>query len=112
EGDLAEVHVVQFLVERDRSATDGGNGSLLRLVGIEIRGCEDNRLALLPVTGSQDLDGVAAGGGRLRQLGPGVLLRTVQVQGSAHKHDPAVTAVISTQPTKILVFDVVREGNG
>ena len=47
----------------------------------------------------------------LRQLGPGVLLRTVQVQGSAHEHDPAVTAVISTQSTKIFVFDVVGEGN-
>jgi len=36
----------------------------------------------------------------------------VQVQGSAHEHDPAVTAVIPTQSTKILVFDVVGEGNG
>ena len=42
EGDLAEVHVVQFLVERDRIATDGGNGSPLCLMGIEIRGREDN----------------------------------------------------------------------
>ena len=37
EGDLAEVHVVQFLVERDRIATDGSNGSPLCLMGIEIR---------------------------------------------------------------------------
>ena len=55
EGDLAEVHVVQFLVERDRIATDGGNGSLLCLVGIEIRGREDNRLARLPFTGDSRL---------------------------------------------------------
>ncbi len=50
EGDLAEVHIVQFLVERDRIATDGSNGSLLCLVGIEIRGRQDNRLALLPAS--------------------------------------------------------------
>ncbi len=37
EGDLAEVHVVQFLVERDRIATDGSNGSPLCLMRIEIR---------------------------------------------------------------------------
>ena len=38
---------------------------------------------------------------------------TVQVQGSAHEHDPAVTAVIrSTHSTDIFVFDVVGEGNG
>jgi hypothetical protein len=37
EGDLAEVHVVEVLVQRDRIALDGGNGSPLRLMGIEIR---------------------------------------------------------------------------
>ena len=37
----------------------------------------------------------------------------MQVQGSAHQHDPAVTAVIrSTDSTHIFVFDVVGEGNG
>ena len=37
----------------------------------------------------------------------------MQVQGSAHEHDPAVTAVIrSTDSTHIFVFDVVGEGNG
>ena len=37
----------------------------------------------------------------------------VQVQGSAHEHDPAVNAVIrSTHSTDIFVFDVVGEGNG
>ena len=51
--------------------------------------------------------------GRVGQLGPGVRPITVQVQGSAHEHDPAVTAVIrSTHSTDIFVFDVVGEGNG
>src|SRR5262249_18839947 len=54
---------------------------------------------------------VAARCGCVGQLGPGVLPITVQVQGSAHEHDPAVTAVFSTQSTKIFVFDVVGEGN-
>ena len=36
----------------------------------------------------------------------------MQVQGSTHHHDPAVTAVIrSTDSTHIFVFDVVGEGN-
>src|SRR4026208_1829941 len=38
EGNLAEVHVVQFLVQRDRISADGGNGSPLCLPGVEIRG--------------------------------------------------------------------------
>ena len=47
------------------------------------------------------------------QLGPGVRPIAVQVQGSAHEHDPAVNAVIrSTHSTDIFVFDVVGEGNG
>ena len=51
--------------------------------------------------------------GGLCQLGPGVRPVAVQVQGSAHEHDPAVTAVIrSTHSTDIFVFDVVGEGNG
>ena len=45
EGDLAEVHVVQLLVERDRISPDGGNGAPLGLPGIEIRGREDNLVA-------------------------------------------------------------------
>ena len=37
----------------------------------------------------------------------------MQVQGSTHQHDPAVTAVIrSTHSTDVFVFDVVGEGNG
>ena len=94
EGDLAEVHVVQFLVERDRIATDGGNGSPLGLMGIEIRGREDDLVAGPPASGIQDFDRVAACFGGPGQLGPGVGPVTVQVQGSAHDHDPAVTAVI------------------
>ena len=36
----------------------------------------------------------------------------MQVQGSTHHHDPAVTAVIrSTRSSHIFVFDVVGEGN-
>ena len=98
EGDLAEVHVVQCLVERDRVATDGGDGSLLCLVGIEIRRREDDHVAVPPATGIQDFDRGAAGVGGLRQLGPGVRPVTVQVQGSAHEHDPAVTRSLSTHP--------------
>ena len=37
----------------------------------------------------------------------------MQVQGAAHEHDPAVTAVIrSTHATDVFVFDVVGEGDG
>ena len=68
EGDLAEVHVVQFLVERDRIALDGGNGSPLCLPGIEIRGREDNLVAGPPASGVQDLYGGAACLGRLASL--------------------------------------------
>ena len=60
EGDLAEVHVVQLLVERDRVAADGGNGAPLGLPGIEIRGREDNLVADPPAGGVQDLDRGAA----------------------------------------------------
>src|SRR6185436_814360 len=113
EGDLAEVHVVQFLVERDRSPADGGNGSPLCLPGIEIRGREDNLVTDPPTGGVQDLYRGAACVGRVGQLAPGVLpIFTVQVQGSAHEHDPAVNFVRrSAHSTYIFVFDVVREGN-
>ena len=112
EGDLAEVHEVQLLVERDRISSDGGNGSPLCLPGIEIRGREDNLVADPPARGVQDLYRSAACVGRVGQLGPGVGPITVQVQGSAHEHDPAVNFVSrSTHSTYIFVFDVVREGN-
>src|SRR5207244_2853978 len=113
EGSFAEVHVVQFLVQRDRISTNGGNGSPLCLPGIEIRRREDNLVANPPARGVQDLYRIAAGVGCPGQLGPGVLPIAVQVQGSAHEQDPAVNAVIrSTHATDIFVFDVVGEGNG
>jgi hypothetical protein len=36
ERDLAEVHVVQLLVERERIAVDGGNGSNLGPAGVVV----------------------------------------------------------------------------
>ena len=107
EGDLAEVHVVQFLVERDRIALDGGNGAPLGLPGIEIRGREDNLVTGSPARRVQDLDGGAAGRGGLGQLGPGVLPVAVQVQGSAHDHDSAVTHTLHG----LFIRDGVGEGN-
>ena len=91
EGDLAEVHVVQLLVQRDRVAADGGNGATLGLPGIEIGGGENNLVARAPLGGVQDLDRGGACIGRGGQLGPGVGPRSVEVQGSARKHDAAVT---------------------
>jgi hypothetical protein len=112
EGDLAEMHVVQFPVERDRISADGGNGAPLCLPGIEIRRREDDLVANPPAGGVQDLYRGAAGVRRAGQLGPGVGPITVQVQGPAHEHDPAVDAVIrSTDSTDVFVFDVVGEGN-
>ena len=61
EGDLAEVHVVQLLVERDRVSADGGNGAPLGLPGIEIRRREDNLVTDPPASGVQDLYRGAAG---------------------------------------------------
>src|SRR4030095_7583252 len=108
EGDLAEVHEVQLPIERDRIALDGGNGAPLGLPGIEIRGREDNLVADPPTGSVQDLYGGAACVGRGGQLGPGVQAPlTVQVQGSAHERNPAVTAVIrSTHSTNVFVLDV------
>src|SRR5262249_46239541 len=112
EGDLAEVHVLQFVVERDRISSDGGNGSPLCLPGIEIRGRKDNLVADPPASGVQDLYRGAACVSRAGQLGPGVDPVTVQVQGSAHEHDPAVNAVSrSTNSTYIFVLDIVSECN-
>src|SRR6185436_9320524 len=80
--------------------------------GIEIRGREDNLVTDPPASGVQNLYRGAACVGRVGQLGPGVLPITVQVQGSAHEHDPAVNAVIrSAHSTYVFVFDVVSEGN-
>ena len=92
------MHEVQLLVERDRISPDGGNGSPLCLPGIEIRGREDNLVADPPARGVQDLYRIAACFGCPGQLGPGVLPITVQVQGSAHEHDPAVNCGHSFHP--------------
>ena len=108
EGDLAEVHVVQLLVERDRVAADGGNGAPLRLPGIEIRRREDDLVADPPAGGVQDLYRGAACVGRAGQLGPGVRPVTVQVQGSAREHDAAVTHATHD----VFALDVVGEGDG
>src|ERR1700690_2364658 len=82
------------------------------LMGIEIRGREGNHGAGPPAGGVQDFNRVAACLGGPGQLRPGVRPVTVQVQGSTHHHDPAVTAVIrSTHSTYVFVFDVVGEGN-
>jgi hypothetical protein len=80
ERDLAEVHEVQLLVERDRVSPDGGDGSPLGLPGIEIRGREDDLVAHSPARGVQDFNGGAAGLGGLGQLRPGVRPVPVQVQ--------------------------------
>ena len=83
EGDLAEVHVVQLLVERDGVAPDGGNRAALGLAGIEVRRGEDDLVADFPALGIEHLDRGGAGVGRRGQLGPGVGAVTVQVQRAA-----------------------------
>src|SRR6185369_7758139 len=113
EGDLAEVHVVELLVERDRVSADGGNVAPLGLPGIVIRGREDNLVADAPAGGVQNLNRGGARGSRGGQLGPGIGAVAVQVQGSAHEHNAAVDlARPSTDSTDVFVFDVVGEGDG
>jgi hypothetical protein len=51
----------------------------------------------------------------LAELGPGVRPVTVQIQGSAHEHDPTVNALTRDTRcgnTDVFVFDVVGEGDG
>src|SRR5690606_34724758 len=90
EGDLAEVHVVERPVERDRVAANSGNRTNLRLARIVIRGGEDDLVADSPAGGVQDLYRRAARIGRGGQLGPRVGPIAVQIQGSARDHDAAV----------------------
>ena len=61
-----------------------------------------------PVRGVQHFDRVAAGLGRLGQLGPGVRAVAVQVQRAARDHDPAVAHAHHA----VFVLDVVGEGDG
>ena len=113
EGDLAEVHVVELLVERDRVSADGRNVAPFCLPGIEIRGCENDLVADAPAGSVQDLDRGGAGVRCAGQLRPGIGPVTVKIEGSAHEQDPAVHAVRrSTHSTDVFAFDVVGEGDG
>ena len=107
EGDLAEVHVVELLVERDLVAADGGNRAPLGLPRIVIRRREDDLVAHPPARGVQDLDRSAACLGRAGELGPGVGPITVQVQRSARDHDPAVTHARHD----VFIRDFIGEGD-
>jgi len=60
EGDLAEVQESSFLSSVIVLPRDGSNGSPLCLMGIEIRGREDNLVADPPSSGVQDFNRVAA----------------------------------------------------
>src|SRR5690606_8369424 len=108
EGNLAEVHVVERLIERDRIVTDGGNCANLRLTGIVVSGGEDDLVADPPAGGVQDLYRGAARISRGGQLGPGVGPITVQIQGSARDHDAAVAHA----GHHVLTLHVVGEGDG
>ena len=83
EGDLAEMHVLQRLIERERIAADRGDGALLGLVGIEVGRGEHDHVALAPARGIEDVDPGAAGLGRLGELGPGVGAVAMQAQRAA-----------------------------
>ena len=106
------MHVLQRPIERDRVSLDGGNRAPLGLPRIEIRGREDDLVAGPPARSVQDLYGGAARRDGLCQPGPGVLPITVEVQGPAHDHDSAVTAIIGTHAGEIFAFDVVGESDG
>ncbi len=108
EGDLAEVHVVELLVERDVVASDGGNRAALGLAGIKVRRGEDDLVADFPALGIEHLDRGGAGVGRRGQLGPGVGAITVQVERAARDHDAAVAHA----GHDVLALHVVGEGDG
>ena len=90
EGDLAEVHVVKRLVERERVAADGGDGAPLGLARIEVGGGEDDLVTHPPARGIEHLDRGGAGLGRAGQLAPGIGAVAVQVERAAQQHDAAV----------------------
>ena len=108
EGDLAEVHVVELLVERDLVAADGG---MVRCSACRGSKSVDARTISSPTrqpAASRTSIEVAACFGRARQLGPGVGPIAVQVQRSARDHDPAVTHASHD----VFTLDVVGEGDG
>src|SRR5690606_27286001 len=90
EGDLAEVHVFERAVERDRVALDGSDRALLRLARIEVGRSEHDLVAFAPARSVEYLHTVAAGFGGAGELGPGMLAVAVQAELAAHQHDAAV----------------------
>src|SRR5690606_1153136 len=90
EGDLAEVHVLERTVERERVALNRSDRALLGLARIEVGRSEHDLVALAPARGVENLDTVAAGFGGPRQLAPGMLAIAVQAELAAHQHDAAV----------------------
>src|SRR5262249_2117636 len=66
-----------------------------------------------PAGGVQDLNGGGTSVSGARQLAPRVGPVAMQVESSAHEHDPAIDLVCrSTHSTDVFVFDVVRKGDG
>jgi hypothetical protein len=107
EGDLAEVHVVERLVERELVAADRGDRASLGLPGIEIRRREHDLVADAPARGVQHLDRRAACSRGVGQLRPGVGSIAVQVQCAARDHDAAITHA----GHDVFVGDGVGEGD-
>ena len=107
ERDFAEMHVLQGLIERDRVPGNGGDGSLLRLREIEVGRGKGDHVPFAPAPGIQYFDPGATGVGCCSEFGPGVRPVTMQVQGSARDHDPAVTHSI-----QFFIRDIVGEGDG
>src|SRR5690606_11050881 len=89
EGDLAEVHVLERAVERERVASNRGDRALLRLARIEVGRSEHDLVTLASARGIENLDTVAASFGGLRKLAPGMLAIAVQAELAAHQHDAA-----------------------
>ena len=106
EGDRAEVHVIQFFIERNRVAADGSDGAPLGLTRIKVGRRQHNLVTDFPLFGVHHLDRRGASLSSLRQLGPGVGARTVQVQRAARQHDAAIT-----HAHQLFVFDVVGESD-
>src|SRR5690606_23774129 len=106
EGDLAEVHVLERLVESERVARDGGNLAPLGLAGVEVGRGEHDLVTHAPAGRVEHLNPVAALLGGLRQFGPGILAVAVQAQRSPHHHDPAIAHGVD-----VLALDLVGQGD-